>query len=377
MRIQFFYNFSPLIVGAVVHRPVCVHCQKSQSLSIPAIRSCDTSPRSACGPVLSRRVPFIATVYRSKTNRLPQQRKYSRENSVLYRKFCSCLDPLICLIPSQKYSTQIATLPTMFTYMKTHDDPMPSNVQLSETNYASNPCASDEDLIFSQSSLERPGSWTDSDFVTGPSHANHSYSTADGMSGTDGPAFFSQYFKRQAFEAEKARNDVEASKGGLSTPNLWKTTAASATDMNIRDDGRKENDSTLNRSFTDLNSSGVPQAFPAVQGFNPRFEGSDEKGKATLMEADNIISEENENGPTQEKSKRPRTKAEKKIRKPRYAFQTRSQVDILDDGYRWRKYGQKAVKNNLYPRSTSIYDLLRFRILIWRQKLIYFDIPEA
>ncbi|MCD9639382.1 WRKY transcription factor [Datura stramonium] len=44
-------------------------------------------------------------------------------------------------------------------------------------------------------------------------------------------------------------------------------------------------------------------------------------------------------------------KGEKKIKKPRYAFQTRSQVDILDDGYRWRKYGQKAVKNNKFPRS--------------------------
>ncbi|KAF5741179.1 WRKY transcription factor 75 [Tripterygium wilfordii] len=43
--------------------------------------------------------------------------------------------------------------------------------------------------------------------------------------------------------------------------------------------------------------------------------------------------------------------AVKKVKKPRYAFQTRSQVDILDDGYRWRKYGQKAVKNNKFPRS--------------------------
>lgn len=43
-------------------------------------------------------------------------------------------------------------------------------------------------------------------------------------------------------------------------------------------------------------------------------------------------------------------KGEKKVKKPRYAFQTRSQVDILDDGYRWRKYGQKAVKNNKFPR---------------------------
>ncbi|KAI3423106.1 WRKY domain-containing protein [Psidium guajava] len=44
-------------------------------------------------------------------------------------------------------------------------------------------------------------------------------------------------------------------------------------------------------------------------------------------------------------------KGGKKVRKPKYAFQTRSQVDILDDGYRWRKYGQKAVKNNKFPRS--------------------------
>lgn len=46
-----------------------------------------------------------------------------------------------------------------------------------------------------------------------------------------------------------------------------------------------------------------------------------------------------------------RRKGEKKERRPRFAFQTRSQVDILDDGYRWRKYGQKAVKNNNFPRS--------------------------
>ncbi|KAI4375392.1 hypothetical protein MLD38_013269 [Melastoma candidum] len=40
----------------------------------------------------------------------------------------------------------------------------------------------------------------------------------------------------------------------------------------------------------------------------------------------------------------------KKSRRQRFAFQTRSRVDILDDGYRWRKYGQKAVKNNKFPR---------------------------
>ena len=29
---------------------------------------------------------------------------------------------------------------------------------------------------------------------------------------------------------------------------------------------------------------------------------------------------------------------------------TKSEVDHLEDGYRWRKYGQKAVKNSAYPR---------------------------
>lgn len=35
---------------------------------------------------------------------------------------------------------------------------------------------------------------------------------------------------------------------------------------------------------------------------------------------------------------------------PRIAFHTRSTEDILDDGFKWRKYGQKAVKNSTHPR---------------------------
>ncbi|EOA17858.1 hypothetical protein CARUB_v10006263mg [Capsella rubella] len=49
-------------------------------------------------------------------------------------------------------------------------------------------------------------------------------------------------------------------------------------------------------------------------------------------------------GKNKEKEKRSR-------RVPRIAFQTRSDDDVLDDGYRWRKYGQKSVKNNAHPRS--------------------------
>ncbi|KAJ0989737.1 hypothetical protein J5N97_008093 [Dioscorea zingiberensis] len=39
------------------------------------------------------------------------------------------------------------------------------------------------------------------------------------------------------------------------------------------------------------------------------------------------------------------------IHGPRVVVRTISDVDILDDGYRWRKYGQKLVKGNPNPRS--------------------------
>ncbi|OIW17600.1 hypothetical protein TanjilG_00221 [Lupinus angustifolius] len=39
------------------------------------------------------------------------------------------------------------------------------------------------------------------------------------------------------------------------------------------------------------------------------------------------------------------------LREPRVVIQIETEVDILDDGYRWRKYGQKVVKGNPNPRS--------------------------
>lgn len=45
------------------------------------------------------------------------------------------------------------------------------------------------------------------------------------------------------------------------------------------------------------------------------------------------------------------TSVVKPIREPRVVVQTLSEVDILDDGYRWRKYGQKVVRGNPNPRS--------------------------
>ncbi|GMP65141.1 hypothetical protein CsSME_00026079 [Camellia sinensis var. sinensis] len=49
------------------------------------------------------------------------------------------------------------------------------------------------------------------------------------------------------------------------------------------------------------------------------------------------------------------TSVVKPIREPRVVVQTVSEVDILDDGYRWRKYGQKVVRGNPNPRYVSVF----------------------
>ncbi|KAF8095679.1 hypothetical protein N665_0326s0021 [Sinapis alba] len=44
-------------------------------------------------------------------------------------------------------------------------------------------------------------------------------------------------------------------------------------------------------------------------------------------------------------------KKEKKKVKEKVAFKTRSDVEVLDDGFKWRKYGKKMVKNSPHPRN--------------------------
>uniref|UniRef100_A0ACD5TEI5 Uncharacterized protein n=1 Tax=Avena sativa TaxID=4498 RepID=A0ACD5TEI5_AVESA len=43
--------------------------------------------------------------------------------------------------------------------------------------------------------------------------------------------------------------------------------------------------------------------------------------------------------------------AAERPRTGRIAFRTRSEIEILDDGYKWRKYGKKSVKNSPNPRN--------------------------
>ncbi|KAL4376711.1 hypothetical protein GQ457_02G021200 [Hibiscus cannabinus] len=99
------------------------------------------------------------------------------------------------------------------------------------------------------------------------------------------------------------------------------------------------------QKFFPTSSSPAPSAAATYDPFTantlvPNTRQASNNGKFVGSESDDQLK------PSAEDDKN----KEKKVRKPRYAFQTRSRVDILDDGYRWRKYGQKAVKNNKFPR---------------------------
>ncbi|XP_047322843.1 WRKY transcription factor 23-like [Impatiens glandulifera] len=48
---------------------------------------------------------------------------------------------------------------------------------------------------------------------------------------------------------------------------------------------------------------------------------------------------------------KPKKKNTKRPRQPRFAFMTKSDVDHLDDGYRWRKYGQKGRQKQPFSKT--------------------------
>ncbi|XP_044503048.1 WRKY transcription factor 23-like [Mangifera indica] len=63
------------------------------------------------------------------------------------------------------------------------------------------------------------------------------------------------------------------------------------------------------------------------------------------------VEEQEEDQQKYKKLLKPKKTNQKRQKEPRFAFMTKSEVDHLEDGYRWRKYGQKAVKDSPYPRS--------------------------
>ncbi|KAF5198376.1 Wrky transcription factor [Thalictrum thalictroides] len=86
---------------------------------------------------------------------------------------------------------------------------------------------------------------------------------------------------------------------------------------------------------------------------SPWAEHTSDGGQANKLVVKDEEEEEEEKEELQKSKKqlKPQKKYQKRQKERRFAFVTKSEVDHLEDGYRWRKYGQKAVKNSPFPRS--------------------------
>ncbi|KAL0711326.1 hypothetical protein Bca4012_018304 [Brassica carinata] len=113
-------------------------------------------------------------------------------------------------------------------------------------------------------------------------------------------------------------------------------------------------------SFPIYNSSSTTITTHAPLGFSNNLQAGGPLGsKVVNDDQDNIRGGINNDGhsnswwgsSSESGEMKNKVKIRRKLREPRFCFQTKSDVDVLDDGYKWRKYGQKVVKNSLHPRS--------------------------
>ncbi|KAF3964156.1 hypothetical protein ACB098_06G230100 [Castanea mollissima] len=93
----------------------------------------------------------------------------------------------------------------------------------------------------------------------------------------------------------------------------------------------------------------TPNSSVSASSSNEAAAGEEESDKSKKDKQPQGCEEDGDEAKSK-KANKPKKK-EKRQREPRFAFLTKSEIDHLEDGYRWRKYGQKAVKNSPYPRS--------------------------
>ncbi|GER42811.1 WRKY DNA-binding protein 23 [Striga asiatica] len=98
-------------------------------------------------------------------------------------------------------------------------------------------------------------------------------------------------------------------------------------------------------------------ATPNTSSISSEYSGNDHERTKEDEDEDDEEEEEEEKDQGEEENRKTKKMlkakktSHKRQREPRFAFMTKSEVDHLEDGYRWRKYGQKAVKNSPFPRS--------------------------
>ncbi|XP_062105746.1 WRKY transcription factor 71-like isoform X2 [Humulus lupulus] len=122
--------------------------------------------------------------------------------------------------------------------------------------------------------------------------------------------------------------------------------AAAAADQSA---GTSENPSTPNSSISATSSNDAAATVAAEEDSGKSKKEDEEDDDDDNNNKPNKGSDDEDK--TSKKASSKTKKKEKRPREPRFAFLTKSEIDHLEDGYRWRKYGQKAVKNSPYPRS--------------------------
>ncbi|KAF7803032.1 putative WRKY transcription factor 4 [Senna tora] len=130
------------------------------------------------------------------------------------------------------------------------------------------------------------------------------------------------------------------------------------TDLNGNSSIQVKSDSTAqgwvgkaNKFSESMPNHSVPESdLRSNQGAHRQLPGSsesEEAGDEDIREEEGDASEPN----AKRRHVSPLPMSHKTVTEPKIIVQTRSEVDLLDDGYRWRKYGQKVVKGNPHPRS--------------------------
>uniref|UniRef100_A0A7N1A816 WRKY domain-containing protein n=1 Tax=Kalanchoe fedtschenkoi TaxID=63787 RepID=A0A7N1A816_KALFE len=87
----------------------------------------------------------------------------------------------------------------------------------------------------------------------------------------------------------------------------------------------------------------------SVSSSSAEVVGEEYSGKSMVDDIDHHNGDDDQSKKV--RNDKQKKKGAKRAKEPRFAFVTKSEIDQLEDGYRWRKYGQKAVKNSPYPRS--------------------------
>ncbi|CAN6848563.1 unnamed protein product [Brassica oleracea] len=123
---------------------------------------------------------------------------------------------------------------------------------------------------------------------------------------------------------------------------------------NKRGRDNNNNNNNNNGSCNSLNKSKRDQETSQVTTTEQISEASDSE---EVGNAETSLGGTHEDEPdpkrrnTEVRVSEPVSSSNRTVTEPRIIVQTKSEVDLLDDGYRWRKYGQKVVKGNPYPRS--------------------------